>query len=291
VGDDWQAINGFAGSELTFYNNFTFNIENSERVHMLTNHRSDGKIVGAGNALMKNYGSPANVANNKGEGKITLLSIDDIFVYPIGDKSKDDLPVESEFLIYYRPSNNNSTDICNFRASKYLKLCYLVCSSPENLGKSITILSRTERISGVSPRYFQKKLFEWIQSDDDEFVREQVSKIKISTIHSYKGLESDIVIIIEATDSMFPKIHPDNNLYNVFGRTAVDYLEEERRLFYVGITRAKSAIYFLTETKKVSQFIQTDLGLKFEHPKNVFPILNPNDEDTIVDEDDDSIPF
>ena len=61
----------------------------------------------------------------------------------------------------------------------------------------------------------------------------------LSTIHASKGLEYDRVILIDAVDGLFPS---DPVPHDDEGRTAV---EEERRLFYVGATRAKRQLEFL----------------------------------------------
>lgn len=52
-------------------------------------------------------------------------------------------------------------------------------------------------------------------------------RVTLSTIHSSKGLEFDRVYMVDVNDQVFPSPDPD-------------LLEEERRLFYVGLTRAKS---------------------------------------------------
>ncbi|MFZ5988585.1 MAG: ATP-dependent helicase [Bacillota bacterium] len=68
------------------------------------------------------------------------------------------------------------------------------------------------------------------------------SNVTLTTVHSSKGLEYDCVIMIDLVDSEFP------------GRQAIDMakknannsmLEEERRLFYVGMTRAKEYLYLV----------------------------------------------
>ncbi|HHX67972.1 MAG TPA: ATP-dependent helicase [Gallicola sp.] len=60
------------------------------------------------------------------------------------------------------------------------------------------------------------------------------SNIFISTIHQSKGLEYDNVLLIDLVDGEFP-IYSDR----------ASSLEEERRLFYVGITRAKKQLYLV----------------------------------------------
>jgi len=63
--------------------------------------------------------------------------------------------------------------------------------------------------------------------------------IFFSTVHSAKGLEYDCVVIIDASDDEFPK------------KTACEKsdIEEERRLFYVAMTRAKKKLYIVSPDK------------------------------------------
>ncbi len=45
VGDDWQAINGFAGSDLTFFEDFATYFRDTTTLHVSTNYRSPAEIV------------------------------------------------------------------------------------------------------------------------------------------------------------------------------------------------------------------------------------------------------
>ena len=60
VGDDWQAINAFAGSDLKFFKNFEkyFNQE-TRTLSIRTNYRSASSIVKTGNSVMRGYGEAA----------------------------------------------------------------------------------------------------------------------------------------------------------------------------------------------------------------------------------------
>ena len=64
VGDDWQAINGFAGSDLRFFQDFTHDFPDSRKLHLTTNYRSGKSIVNVGNALMKRLGQTRPCAQN-----------------------------------------------------------------------------------------------------------------------------------------------------------------------------------------------------------------------------------
>ncbi len=75
-----------------------------------------------------------------------------------------------------------------------------------------------------------------LQSDQDELKEEQKS-VRLMTVHSSKGLEFDIVFISGLELGLFPheKVSSDN--------LTPEEKEEERRLFYVAITRARKKIY------------------------------------------------
>lgn len=71
-------------------------------------------------------------------------------------------------------------------------------------------------------------------TDTDEKEEEENSdKVKLMTLHSSKGLEFPYIYIVGMEENLFPSIMSSFSL---------DKLEEERRLFYVGMTRAKKSI-------------------------------------------------
>ena len=59
VGDDWQAINGFAGSDLKFFTDFQRYFRNTTALDVRTNYRSPRDVVEVGNALMTGRGVAA----------------------------------------------------------------------------------------------------------------------------------------------------------------------------------------------------------------------------------------
>ena len=74
VGDDWQAINGFAGADLNYYKNFTQIYKPSHTLPITTNYRSGSQIVELGNKLMSDRGIPAKPSTQI-QGKIQLVNI------------------------------------------------------------------------------------------------------------------------------------------------------------------------------------------------------------------------
>ena len=79
------------------------------------------------------------------------------------------------------------------------------------------------------------------------------SKITLSTIHTSKGLEYDTVYMVDVYDGRFPASRP-----NILCRSkdSADGEQEERRQFYVGITRAKNKLYLFEINGSMSSYIE-----------------------------------
>ncbi len=79
------------------------------------------------------------------------------------------------------------------------------------------------------------------------------SNVVLSTIHSSKGAEYDSVYMLDVYDGRFPSSKP-----NRYSRSKDDANgeQEERRLFYVGMTRAKNNITFFNIKDRYSQYIE-----------------------------------
>ncbi len=102
----------------------------------------------------------------------------------------------------------------------------------------------------------------------------QNNAVSILTLHSAKGLEFPIVFLVNLVEGRFPTRErqeqipiPDNLIKEVL--PVGDYhLEEERRLFYVGMTRAKQKLFFTAANfygegkreRKISPFVQEAIG-------------------------------
>jgi DNA helicase-2/ATP-dependent DNA helicase PcrA len=73
-----------------------------------------------------------------------------------------------------------------------------------------------------------------VEAEDGDAAHRDAEQIRLSTIHQAKGLEFDVVFVIMLCDGLFPSAR---SMENDEGE------EEERRLFYVAITRAKNELY------------------------------------------------
>jgi len=85
-----------------------------------------------------------------------------------------------------------------------------------------------------------------LRSVQDELFSAQTKeyRIKIMTVHASKGLEFDNVIIFNAVQGTFPLLRKNS-----------DY-EEERRIFYVAMTRAIERLFILTVSDRESQYLR-----------------------------------
>ena len=105
---------------------------------------------------------------------------------------------------------------------------------------------------GIPYQVSQKPKKEEIYSDEDvlgqneEELEYNVEKVSLMSLHAAKGLEFPVVFIIGCEDNLLPL-----DLIGMKGDP-----QEERRLFYVGMTRAKEHLY-LTHAKRRQLFGQT----------------------------------
>jgi DNA helicase II / ATP-dependent DNA helicase PcrA len=104
----------------------------------------------------------------------------------------------------------------------------------ENLQELVTLGSKFDE---ADPNEAVEMLLETaaLQSDQDELKgKEELEAVRLMTVHAAKGLEFPYVFICGLEEGLFPHERLDN--------TGIDH-EEERRLFYVALTRAAKKLY------------------------------------------------
>ena len=218
VGDDWQAINMFAGSDLRYYKDFDKYFKNSIRLSISTNYRSTDSIVRLSNELMKKEeGTPA-VCNADISGNVLLADFGDA-----------PLSIEESSL----------------NIDKITSIALRLIKNTLDNDKEIVFLLRNNRIpyssnDDSSPITFRNKIRSY-------FPESKYEHINISTIHSYKGKESDVVVVLDLRHNSYPFIHPDFRFNIMFGDSFKKLIDEERRLFYVALTRPINTLILLAE--------------------------------------------
>ncbi len=236
VGDDWQAINGFAGSDLEYFENFDQYFNNCSQQNIRTNYRSPGGVVSAGNALMNGLGVPAQTSpDRKDHGWLRICKINEF------------IPTAPEQTLH----NGDKRTPALLRLIRYLL----------ERDQRVVMLSRRSSAPWHNIQYTDTELRE---SDEQERFRSHIcsylpeddrERVTISTTHKYKGREREAVIILDATDSNYPLIHPHWFFQRIF-KDRIDKIErEERRLFYVAVTRAINSLALITDEQTQSPYL------------------------------------
>ena len=116
--------------------------------------------------------------------------------------------------------------------------------------KEILILGRNNN----DIKLINNKIF---KIDGDNIIYKDI-KIKYMTAHKSKGLESDNVIIINLENKIdgFPSKIINHEILSLVSKDKEDFIfDEERRLFYVALTRTKNFVYLLAPIRQPSLFV------------------------------------
>ncbi|NMC61479.1 MAG: UvrD-helicase domain-containing protein [Candidatus Methanofastidiosa archaeon] len=239
VGDDWQSIMGFAGSNVDLFINFGEYFGNHARTDLGKNYRSIKSIVDTGASIIKNN-------KNYLEKKTTSNSdvIKPIIVYLISHSKK------------YR---NNYYKQMAWHCLNEIK----EIKKKENIPYSdFMILLRIRRVYKL-----RNALNKYAEKLDIPITEVGIGNcVRVMTVHKSKGLQSKYVFILNVDKDMygFPcEIEDSNILEPAKDNNNHMRKEEERRLFYVALTRAKEGVFIYTQKCVESQFISELKDLEY----------------------------
>jgi superfamily I DNA/RNA helicase len=211
VGDDWQSIYGFRGSEIEYIVNFKEHFTQPEVITLNLNYRSTDSIVKASNEVIKKNRFQVDKdisAVKKGGAKIEV--------------NYAEVEGETESYIWGKIQKHIQEGV-----------------QPEE----ILVLFRRSAMK---------------QSIQENLLKSGVN-VQFKTIHGAKGLEAKVVFILglNSAPGGFPDPWMQDKIYHIIKKTAYNtLLEEERRLFYVALTRAKSHLYLMSQKGAVSEFVK-----------------------------------
>lgn len=221
VGDDAQNIYTWRGSSVDFILNFHNNIPRVQDYQLCMNYRSTEAIVTAANSIMRFIPTLSfkekMVANQKGGRK-------------------------PEVHFFFRASDEYDWIVNSLE--KFIKLF----SGSNTPNFNFAVISRYNHdLFKIEERLHLKGIsYNLCTNYDPERSKEHNKKVTLSTIHASKGLEWDIVFLMNLHDDVFPS------------RKGDDEIICERRLFYVAVTRAKKGLYmtYSKHERSLSRFVR-----------------------------------
>ena len=217
VGDDFQSIYKFTGCDISLFLNFNKFFPTAKIMKLERTYRNSNELIQiAGTFIMK----------NKKQIKKQLYS-------------KKQLTNPIKILKY-----NNIKKI-------FLEI---IKELSKNKEQKILVLGRNNNDISML-------LNENITIKDNKIIIKNYEFLDITymTVHKSKGLESDNVILINLSNKItgFPSQIKEEKLTRLVTKTNDRYpYSEERRLFYVALTRTKNYVYLLTPQKSPSIFIE-----------------------------------
>lgn len=234
VGDDWQAINGFAGSDLQFFENFEKYVGESHKLHLSTNYRSSSAIVAIGNLLMNGLGKPA-IAHKATAGQVLVTDLSRFEPTLIERKIHPGDSITPAVLRLASKAIDDGHDVVMLCRRNGLPWFVNYGGQENGAGRGI------DRYLSYVRSFFPKDI---------------QGQITISTAHKYKGLERSVVIVLDAVARSYPLIHPDWVFSRIFGDSPAKINQEERRLLYVALTRAIDTLIIVTDGRSKSPFLE-----------------------------------
>jgi ssDNA-binding Zn-finger/Zn-ribbon topoisomerase 1 len=222
VGDDWQSIYQFTGSDVRFFVNFKDYFPNPEITYLNSNYRSSQTIVGMSNEL---------IANNKKQIMKETHSTHDLGMQPFF------IDFISEFNYNYNDQYENIYNLIQILLDDGVE------------PHEIMVLSRFNKYLKGLEIYCGAR---GIPTEADH------GGVRFYSAHKSKGSESQHVILTDMTSGLygFPCEIQDSSVMELAKRFESDgFIDDERRLFYVALTRSKKFLYIYSLENNNSVFL------------------------------------
>lgn len=235
VGDDWQSIFRFAGSDMALFYEFEKFFGFTEICKIETTYRFHQPLIDRSSEF---------VMKNKEQRRKTIKT-------PEGD-------LKHTYLNFVRCESGDD--------SVKKKVEEIVASLPKD--EEVLLMGRYN-YDAVSVG-FKGKI-----SNNDNRIKVMIAgrELFFLSVHSAKGLEAEHVILINCNQGAygFPSLIEDDPILDFVLSKSESYpFAEERRLFYVAMTRAKKRMYVLYDHKRPSPFI-SEFMLRLEVGSHICP--------------------
>ena len=222
VGDDWQSIYRFSGSDMALFNSFSEFFGPTEINKIETTYRFGEPLVTLSSRFIQK--NRAQISKN---------------IHPFSNN------IRTELAFHGYERNNYCNDIGR-----------LVDDIPED--KSIFLLGRYS-----FDDYYLSFMYQSVKENGKFYYIVNGRKIEFLTVHKSKGLEADYVIVLQCNKDVygFPsQVSDDPVLDIVLTKSDKFPFGEERRLFYVAITRAKIRTIVMYDKRYPSVFVDEFLN-------------------------------
>lgn len=221
VGDDWQSIFRFAGSDMSLVYEFEKYFGFTEQCKIETTYRFHQPLIDKSSEF---------IMKNKEQKEKTIKTPDN--------------DIYKTYLNFVKCDGEDKEGVLN-------KVNEIVATIPTD--QSILLLGRYQydAMSVGFSGEFDKK-------DNKITVNINKRNLPFLTVHSAKGLEADHVILVNCNQGAygFPSLIEDDPILDfVLSKSETYPFAEERRLFYVAMTRAKKRMFILYDQKRPSPFI------------------------------------
>tara|TARA_Y100000310_G_C20701281_1_gene830134 strand:+ start:6365 stop:8422 length:2058 start_codon:yes stop_codon:yes gene_type:complete len=218
VGDPRQAIYGWRGSNVKFILDFEERYK-AEVINLTKNYRSKRKIVNLFNEAIKEMRLPDLEGVYDGETDIKLLDF-------------ENESVEYEFVVQRILSAGIERD-------------------------EIFVLARTNKqLMELSKVFLERGIKHVVKSEDfKSIVEASEGEVTLSTVHAIKGLEAKMVFVVGCNSNNFPCRGSEHPVIEMVKIAEYDKNDEERRLFYVAISRASDFLYLTYSGKRSTSYI------------------------------------
>lgn len=240
MGDDWQSIYAFSGSDITLFTRFESVMGYAKLLKIVKTYRNSQEVIDiAGNFIQKNTEQISK----------TLLS----------PKNITDPVIIYTYDATYKKVNANRRTGANYAWAHAVEtaldqIVEYAIHEKKNIG-TVLLLGRF----GFDGDNLERSgLFEYVNRGSKiKSVKYPQINITYMTAHASKGLGYDNVIIVNGRNETygFPaKIEDDPVLaFVIKGDRSIDYAEE-RRLFYVAMTRTKNRVFIVAPEQNPPNF-------------------------------------
>ena len=241
VGDDWQSIYAFSGSDITLFTKFSEIMGYAELLSITKTYRNSQEVIDiAGNFIQK------NTSQIRKSLKSPKTITDPVIIYTYDSKLKE------KGASARSGANYNQAKAVEVAIDQILEFD----KQSEKKTSSILLLGRF----GFDGKNLERSgLFEYKDYGSKiKCLKYPKLNITFMTAHASKGLGYDNVIVINGKNETygFPsKIEDDPVLNYVIKRDNSIDAAEERRLFYVAMTRTKNRVYFIAPEENPSEFL------------------------------------